>query len=98
MPLDLLLPIRDMGRGRPPLESPLNFAHEPEVAQDGQQTGLGTINTPFQTLKRRLHGFVEIIRIRSLDRGIQRHAYVEAVPGKLHTILVINHLVLVGHR
>jgi len=54
------------------------------------------MNTPLQILECRPHGSAEIIHALPLDRGLQLQAYVEAVFGKVHRILVVNHLVLVG--
>ena len=62
----------------------------------GKRTGPGSIDTPFQFTERHPYGFFEIIRILSLDNGLQYLAYVETVFRQLHGVLVIDHLVLVG--
>lgn len=39
--------------------------------------------------------FAEVVRVLSLDYGIQNLACVETIPRQLHRIIVVNHLVLV---
>jgi len=53
------------------------------------------IDAPFQILERHSHGFVEAVRIPSLDRGPQHTTHVEAVFGQLHGIFVVDQFVLV---
>ena len=57
--------------------------------------GTGLTNTPSQILERHPHGFVETVRVPSLDYGLQLLTHVETVFRQLHGILVVNHLVLV---
>ena len=56
------------------------------------------IDAPFQILQRHPHGFVEAIRIPSLDRSLQHLTYVETVFGQLNGVFVISQLVLVVLR
>jgi len=53
------------------------------------------VNTPSQILKCHPRGFVEIIRILSLDHGVQRLACVETVFRQKDGTLVVNYFVLV---
>ena len=54
------------------------------------------MDAPFQILECNPYGFVEIIRVLPLDRGLQCLTYTETVFGKLDKIFVANHLILVG--
>ena len=54
------------------------------------------IDTPLQILECHPHGFIETIRIPSLDYGLQYLEYVGTIFSQLVRIFVVNHLVLVG--
>ena len=57
--------------------------------------GTRPVNSPFQIHECHHNGFVETIRIPSLDRGLQHITYVETVFGQLHGISVVDQLVLI---
>ena len=54
------------------------------------------IDTPSQILECCPHGFVETVRILSLDYGLQLLAYFGTVSNQLDGIFVIDQLFLVG--
>ena len=94
MPFDLALIISDAWCVRPHPESPLNLANNPRTTVEvGTQIVKGSTHIPFQLLEIRLRRFIEITRPPS-DHGLQSLAHREAVVGKLHRIIVGNHLVL----
>ena len=54
------------------------------------------MNTPFQTLERHPHGFVETTYIPFPDYVLQHPAYFGTVLRELRGIFIVNQLVLVG--
>lgn len=84
-PLAALLRVRSISR----ITLGLLFQYERERDKD-------LIDTPFQILKCRPRGFVEITDILLLDCGLECLEHVETVVRELDGIFVCNHLVLVG--
>jgi len=66
------------------LDSPIN--------RDGPRLS----DVPSQFPECRPHGFAKILRIFSLDPGLQRLTRVETAFGQSHEVIVLDHLVLVG--
>jgi len=60
--------------------------------------GQWLVGTPIRIIDCHPQGFLEVVRVPSLDYGLQRHAHVETIFGELHAVLVIHHLVLVARR